>query len=119
MSVNTTCALETVGETFKALSNEHRLRIMGWLMNPLEAFGPQQDGDLVEDGVSVTALTEKTGLTQPSVTNHMHLLQQAGLVRSKRVKNWVFYRPEPERFRQVIAALETLAARAPDHKTAA
>lgn len=114
------CSLEDVGETFKALSNEHRLRIMGWLMSPRENFPPHEGGDLVEDGVSVQALTEKTGLTQPSVTNHMHLLQQAGLVRSKRVKNWVLYKAEPGRFREVIDALKTLASRAPDsHRSAA
>ena len=107
------------GEIFRALSNEHRLRIMGWLMNPHDAFPPQPCGDLEEDGVCVAYLTEKTGLTQPSVTNHMHILQQAGLVTSKRRKNWVFYKPNPERFREVIAALEGLARKAPDFRDAA
>jgi ArsR family transcriptional regulator len=119
MTDNTPCDLQAIGEIFKALSNEHRLRIMGWLMNPTDAFPPQPHGDMIEDGVCVTALTRKTGLTQPSVTNHMHLLQQAGLVRAKRVKNWVFYKPSPERFREVIAALEVLASRAPDRRKVA
>ncbi len=109
------CAIQSIGEIFKALSNEHRLRIMGWLMNPHASFPPQPDGDLVEDGVCVAYLTRKTGLTQPSVTNHMHLLQQAGLVTSRRKKNWVFYKPKPERFHEVISALKILASKAPDH----
>lgn len=113
------CTLEEAQVIFKALSNEHRLQIMGWLMNPTEAFDEEPDGDRLRDGVSVSALTEKTGLTQPSVSNHMHILQQAGLVSSRRIKNWVFYRAEPARFRQVIAALEKLAAQAPDRKHAA
>ncbi len=109
------CAVQSIGEVFKALSNEHRLRIMGWLMNPHEAFPGAPGGDLVAEGVCVTSLTEKTGLTQPSVTNHMHLLQQAGLVTSSRRRNWVFYKPNRERFHDVIAALEMLASKAPDH----
>ncbi|HGG05270.1 MAG TPA: transcriptional regulator [Aliiroseovarius sp.] len=115
MSTTPECAFEAIGETFKALSNEHRLRIMGWLMNPNASFPAQKDGDLVEDGVCVTLLTDKTGLTQPSVTNHMHLLQKAGLVSSKRKKNWVFYKPQPEKFHEVIGALKVLASKAPDH----
>ncbi|MCP5038929.1 MAG: helix-turn-helix transcriptional regulator [Rhodobacteraceae bacterium] len=115
MSKTPECAIESIGGIFKALSNEHRLRIMGWLMNPKDSFPPQPDGDLVEDGVCVTYLTKKTGLTQPSVTNHMHLLQKAGLVSSHRRKNWVFYKPQPEQFHQVIDALKILASKAPDH----
>lgn len=87
---------------------------MGWLMNPTEEFPPQPYGDLVREGVCVTSLTAKTGLTQPSVTNHMHILQQAGLVTSKRIKNWVLYKPDPAKFQQVIDALKMLARRAPD-----
>jgi len=109
------CAIESIGEIFKALSNEHRLRIMGWLMNPRDSFPPQPGGDPLDEGVCVAALTKKTGLTQPSVTNHMHLLQQAGLVSSHRRKNWVFYKPEPDTFHQVIEALKVLASKAPDH----
>lgn len=115
MSETPDCAIQSIGEIFKALSNEHRLRIMGWLMNPKANFPPQPDGDLVEDGVCVAYLTDKTGLTQPSVTNHMHLLQQAGLVSSQRRKNWVFYKPKREAFHQVIEALKMLASKAPDH----
>ncbi|HFQ15533.1 MAG TPA: transcriptional regulator [Rhodobacteraceae bacterium] len=109
------CAIQSIGEVFKALSNEHRLRIMGWLMNPIESFPGETNCDLETEGVCVTALTAKTGLTQPSVTNHMHLLQQAGLVTSSRRRNWVFYKPQRERFHDVIDALKILASKAPDH----
>lgn len=119
MSTSAPCTLEGVNDIFKALSNEHRLRIMGWLMNPVGEFPDQVEGDPVADGVCVAALTRKTGLTQPSVTNHLHILQQAGLVRSRRVKNWVYYRPNPARFHEAIEALEELASRAPDRANAA
>ena len=78
----------------RALSNAHRLAIMGWLVDPRAHFPAQRDGDLVEDGVCVGFITRKIGLTQPTVTTHMQVLAAAGLVTSKRIKNWVFYKSD-------------------------
>ena len=90
-----TCALDpNVLAVLRALGNEHRLAIMGWLVDPRAHFPPQRDGDLVEDGVCVGFITQKTGLTQPTVTTHMQTLAAAGLVTSKKIKNWVFYKPD-------------------------
>ncbi len=84
----------------KALSSEKRLQIMQWIAAPRDHFPPQDDGDLVEDGVCVQSITEKIGLAQPTVTSHMRVLEKAGLVTSKQIKNWVFYKPN----RDVISA---------------
>jgi len=92
-------------QILKALSNKNRLQIMHWLSQPRDHFPPQQDGDLVEDGVCVGFITEKTGLTQPTVTSHMNELAAAGLVSSKRIKNWVFYKPEKDQLRQALNRL--------------
>lgn len=83
----------------QALASPQRVQIMEWLLDPTAHFPPQRDGDLVEDGVCVGFITDKTGLSQPTVTTYMQMLEKAGLVRSKRIKNWVFYK----------AQLETLA----------
>lgn len=79
----------------RAMANPHRAQIMDWLLAPRAHFPPQQDGDLVEDGVCVGFITDKTGLTQPTVTAHMKTLEAAGLVTSKKIKNWVFYKVDP------------------------
>ena len=89
----------------KALSNEKRLLIMEWLCHPRDHFPPQVDGDLVEDGVCVRFITEKIGLSQPTVTSHMRNLEDAGLVSSKQIKNWVFYKPNPGAVSAVCAEL--------------
>lgn len=81
-------------KALRALSNKSRLQIMNWLMEPTQHFPPQRDGDLVEDGVCLVFITDKIGLTQPTVTAHMQVLADAGLVTAKRIKNWVFYRPD-------------------------
>ncbi len=81
---------------------------MSWIMNPEVNFPPQEDGDLVQDGVCVGFITEKIGLSQPTVTSHMKILADAGLVSSKQIKNWVFYKPQSERLKAAISALQNM-----------
>lgn len=97
--------IKTTAGLFQALSNPHRLQIMMWLKDPRANFPPQQEGDLVDDGVCVGFITEKTGLKQPTVTRHMQILTEAGLVSSKQIKNWVFYKSDDDQF---DGALEVL-----------
>ena len=80
-------------DALHALSNRHRLTILIWLTEPEKHFPPQRDADLVKDGVCVSFITEKTGLSQPTVTTHMQALAAAELVTSKKIKNWVYYKP--------------------------
>lgn len=76
----------------RALSNERRLLILRWLRNPRAQFRKQADGDLVNDGVCGILIAEKLGVSHPTLSEHMKILQQAGLVTSKRIKSWTFYR---------------------------
>lgn len=76
----------------RALASDKRLTILGWLKNPRAHFREQVDGDLVEDGVCGVLIAEKLGVGQPTVSEHMRVLVQAGLVRPKRTKKWTFYR---------------------------
>jgi ArsR family transcriptional regulator len=80
-------------DILKALSNENRLLIMKWISTPQDHFPEQRDGDLIDDGVCVGFITQKIGLSQPTVTSHMKILEGAGLVSGKPIKNWVFYKP--------------------------
>jgi len=92
MNSYTDTSLVSTVLVLNALAHENRLRIVYWLSEPKVHFPPQVDGDLVEDGVCVGFITEKIKLKQPTVTNHMKILQNAGLVESKKIKNWVFYK---------------------------
>ena len=95
----------------KALSSDKRFQILCWLLEPRDHFPRQTDGDLVEDGVCVQSITEKIGLTQPTVTSHMHALEKAGLVTSKQIKNWVFYKPDRAGISVAIEALSRMLVR--------
>ncbi len=83
-------------KVFAALSSPVRLQIMLWLLDPRPHFAPQVDGDLVEDGVCVGRIVDKLDLSQPTVSAHMKKLSAAGLVRGKKINNWIFYKPQRE-----------------------
>ena len=88
-------------QAIRALANERRLQILEWLKDPVAHFPPQIDGDLVEDGVCGVLIAEKLGVTQPTLSEHLKILSQAGLVRSKRIKQWTFYKRDENRIQEV------------------
>ena len=92
-------------DAIKALANERRLLILEWLKEPEAHFPPQVDGDLVADGVCGALIAEKLGLSQPTVSEHMKVLTQAELVRSKRIKQWTFYKRDEKRIEEIKKAI--------------
>jgi ArsR family transcriptional regulator len=83
---------DTLPDALRAVGNERRLQILDWLKDPEAHFPPQTDGHLVRDGVCGVFIAEKLGLSQPTVSEHLRVLVQAGLVRPKRIKQWTFYK---------------------------
>ncbi|HLK23744.1 MAG TPA: ArsR family transcriptional regulator [Caulobacteraceae bacterium] len=90
----------------KALANVRRLLILEWLKEPRRHFRKQVDGDLVLDGVCGLLIAEKLGVSQPTVSEHMRVLSQAGLVNGKRIKQWTFYKRDEKRLAEVKATIE-------------
>jgi DNA-binding transcriptional ArsR family regulator len=91
----------------RALANERRLLILEWLKDPTAHFPPQRDGDLVVDGVCGVLIAEKLGISQPTLSEHLKVLSQAGLVRAKRIKQWTFYQRDEDSIRAVKDAIMT------------
>ena len=85
----------------RAIANERRLRILEWLRAPTEHFPPQLDGDLVKDGVCGVSIAQKLGVSHPTVSEHLKILAEAGLIRGKRIKQWTFYRRDEPRIREL------------------
>jgi ArsR family transcriptional regulator len=99
----------TIVPAIRALANERRLLILEWLKDPEAHFPPQVDGDLVTDGVCGVLIAAKLGVSQPTVSEHLRVLSQAGLLRSKRIKQWTFYKRDETRIEAVKnAILETV-----------
>ena len=95
----------SIEQALRALASERRLRILEWLKDPVANFRPQVDGDLVRDGVCGLFIAEKLGVSQPTASEHLKILSQAGLIRPKRIKQWTFYRRDEARIRQLKQAI--------------
>jgi DNA-binding transcriptional ArsR family regulator len=85
----------------RALANDRRLMILDWLKNPRKHFPPQIDGDLVQDGVCGLLIARKLRVSQPTASEHMKILVQAGLVKGKRIKQWIFYKRNESQIRAI------------------
>ncbi|HQT53472.1 MAG TPA: helix-turn-helix domain-containing protein, partial [Phenylobacterium sp.] len=59
----------------------------------------------VEDGVCGVRIAEKLGVSQPTLSEHMRVLTQAGLVTPRRIKQWTFYRRDEAALAALTAVL--------------
>jgi ArsR family transcriptional regulator len=76
----------------KALGNPMRLQIIQWLKSPKLNFPVETqlvDADI--DGVCVSIIQEKSGLSQSTISVYLATLQRAGLVNVKRIGPWTYY----------------------------
>jgi ArsR family transcriptional regulator len=80
-----------LAHVFKALGDPVRLRL-------LSLIGAHQGGE-----VCVCDLTTAFNLAQPTISHHLKVLREAGIITSERRGTWVYYRLVP-------AALERMAA---------
>jgi ArsR family transcriptional regulator len=87
----------------KALANDRRLQILEWLKDPTAHFRPQVDGDLVKDGVCGLLISEKLGVSQPTASEHLRVLTDAGFLTGKRIKQWIFYRRDEKKIVELKA----------------
>ncbi|MEK8109604.1 metalloregulator ArsR/SmtB family transcription factor [Micromonospora sp. M12] len=81
-----------VAPMFKALGDPVRLRLMSMIASVPE--------------MCVCDLTPAFDLSGPTISHHLKVLREAGLVDSERRGTWVWYRVRPNAFRQLSALLE-------------
>jgi DNA-binding transcriptional ArsR family regulator len=96
---------DDVNAALRALASDRRRLILEWLQRPKKHFRPQVDGDLVSDGVCGALIAEKLRVSQPTVSEHLKILSQAGLLKSKRVKQWTFYKRDDVQIAKVKRAI--------------
>jgi ArsR family transcriptional regulator len=98
---------ELMTEVLKAIANPRRLEILNWLKSPTAHFPTQRDGDLIKDGVCGLFIAQKLGVGQPTASEHLRILTQAGLIRGKRIKQWTFYKRDEKRIAEVKQAIRS------------
>jgi ArsR family transcriptional regulator len=80
---------------FQALADEHRVAILASLAQS-------------DDGICVCDFTCCLPLNQPTVSHHLRILREAGLVTSARRGTWVYYKLAPEAKRRLQQFLKVL-----------
>jgi ArsR family transcriptional regulator len=97
---------EDLAGLLKALADPMRLRLLSFIAS-------QENGE-----ACVCHVTEPVGLSQPTVSHHLKLLNDAGLLEREKRGTWVYYRIVPERLETIRAALQTRLPRAQTKKRA-
>ncbi len=92
-----------VNKALSALNHPVRRQILFWLKDR-DNFPPALEEHAGLEGVCVGYIQEKAGLSQPTISNYMGLLKDAGLVLSERHGKWTFY----QRNEIAISKLATL-----------
>jgi ArsR family transcriptional regulator len=86
-------AAEQLATLFKAIADPARLRL-------LSAIAAQPSGE-----ACVCYLMKPLGLSQPTVSHHLKVLYDAGLLARERRGTWVYYRIVPEQLAALREAL--------------
>ena len=61
------------------------------------------------DGICACDFTEFTDVSQPTVSHHLRVLREAGVVTSERRGSWIYYRLSPEAIGRLGAIARALA----------
>jgi ArsR family transcriptional regulator len=86
-------AAAALAQVFKALGDPARLRL-------LSLIGAHQGGE-----VCVCDLTTAFSLAQPTISHHLKVLREAGIITSERRGTWVYYRLVPAALARMAALL--------------
>lgn len=86
-------AADDLAQGFHALADPVRLH----LLSMIAAAG--------DDGMCVCDLVGPSGRSQPTVSHHLKILRQAGLVISEKRGTWAWYHHQPDRLAVLRAAL--------------
>jgi ArsR family transcriptional regulator, arsenate/arsenite/antimonite-responsive transcriptional repressor len=87
-------AATALARVFKALGDPVRLRLVSLI------------GAHVGGEVCVCELTEAFDLTQPTISHHLKILRDAGLIDSQRRGTWVYYWLVPATLERMAGLLE-------------
>lgn len=90
-----------LAQVFKALGDPVRLRLVSLV-------GAHQGGE-----VCVCDLTTAFDLSQPTISHHLKVLREAGILTSERRGTWVYYRLLPAALERMAALLSVPAETAP------
>ena len=78
-------------EIFKVFSNEVRLKVFEYLL---------------EGKMCVSGIVNKMNVTQPTVTQHLRILKEIGVVKSEKIGHWMHYSIDKKGINRVKQEME-------------
>jgi ArsR family transcriptional regulator len=97
---------EELATAFKAIADPGRLRLLSFI-------AAQHNAE-----ACVCHLVEPLGLSQPTVSHHLKVLTEAGLLERERRGTWMFYRLVPARVEALRQALALPVMKTPSKRSA-
>jgi ArsR family transcriptional regulator, arsenate/arsenite/antimonite-responsive transcriptional repressor len=88
---------ETEALLFKAVADSYRLRMLATLARAVQE-------------VCVCDFTDALPLNQPTVSHHLRILREAGLVTCERRATWVYYQLAPDALDRIETAIGNVFA---------
>lgn len=88
--------LEIISDFFTIFTNPKRIQILQLLR---------------EEELTVSELAERTGLTQPTVSQHLKILRDKHIITAKRIGNKCYYTVEDGRIYQVCDIIKTIISK--------
>lgn len=88
----------------KALANPVRRQILQWLKDPEQHFVEQELP--LDMGVCAGLIDRRLGLSQSTVSAHLATLQKAGLVSTKKVGQWSFFKRDEAAIQAFLEQLQ-------------
>jgi ArsR family transcriptional regulator, arsenate/arsenite/antimonite-responsive transcriptional repressor len=86
-----------LARAFKALGDPVRLRLLSLI------------GSVPEGEICVCELIEPFNLAGPTMSHHLKVLRQAGLIEGERRGTWIYYRVVPTALARLSTLLDTTA----------
>lgn len=75
---------------FKALANPIRRQILEWLKHPTKYWAAEECGNF-ERGVCAGQIERLGNVSQSTMSNHLSVLQQAGLITVEKYGQWSYF----------------------------
>lgn len=90
---------------FKALANPTRRQILEWLKTP-EKFLSSEECNGFKRGVCAGQIENLGKVSQSTMSNHLSVLQQAGLIKAEKYGQWSYFSRNEDLIQQYIEQLK-------------
>ena len=90
----------------KALANPLRRQILQWLKHPEQFLSAEQSGAGFERGVCAGHIERLGKVAQSTMSNHLSVLQQAGLINVEKYGQWSYFTRNEALIQQYIEHLK-------------